>query len=256
MPSPRNRGPAPLRRLDGSRGARPDEVPRTVCVDAAQLQRLDDPSRVGILRIDLCVFSPDAVTGAAPAAMAGRPDGFHRLHTSLDGEAAAPGLAITLRRSAIESRLRALTRAPLGAPLVFEPRLFLSPCGRARAEDRLRHLLEGLKAGEDPEVVASLEAALMTALLTTCRHNYSRRFQSDGTADLPRHLKRVEAYILENADKPISMKDLEGVAEVSARSRSTTPFGGSGAPRPRPGCRRSAWTARTRRSSPRRRASG
>lgn len=34
----------------------------------------------------------------------------------------------------------------------------------------------------------------------------------------PRHLTLVEDYILKNAEKPISMKDLESVAKVSARS--------------------------------------
>ena len=36
--------------------------------------------------------------------------------------------------------------------------------------------------------------------------------------EAPRHVTLVEDYILKNAEKPISMKDLEGIAEVSART--------------------------------------
>ncbi len=242
-----------FRRVAGSRSLKPKALQRPVSqatfLDKADLGRLDDTSKARIVQVCSRTAVPNRRSGDEPGSDADDPVGLCLLVADIGGKAgtktsgagaalssetsdvipesraagiakcdAAQGIFVSLRRKALEARLVALTRVPLRAPLVFESQVFFSSEAPAPINECLRDLLIGLKDGDDPERVAELEEALMTALLTCCKHNYSLRFQPQTGARLPRHVKLVEDYILENAEKPISMKDLEGITEVSARS--------------------------------------
>ncbi len=223
--------------------------PLATSLNRAQPESLDDTSDARIVRIDSPAIAPDRKTVNESQMQTGDADDFYLLIIDIGGEAKTeiPGpsvaasseiadaacegptadlaksavaqrLSLKLNREALEARLVDLTRGSLGAPLVFEPQLFRSPESRSLVDDQLRRLLRCLKDGDGPEIIAGLEDALITALLTCCKHSYSPRFQDDAAAKPPHHVKLVEDYILKNAEKPISMKDLEVIAEVSARS--------------------------------------
>ncbi len=216
-------------------------------LDKADIDRLGETSSARLLRVVSSAAAPDRPSGGESSA--GDSSGYFLLIADLDGEAGtkacgvgavvsskakaptteklaadggmggvAHGVSVKLRRKALESRLVSLTRVPLGTPLAFESQLFASSEASAPVDECLRGLLEGLKTADDPEAIARLEEALLTALLTCCKHNYSLRFREATGTGLPRHVKLVEDYIHKNAEKPITMKDLERITEVSARS--------------------------------------
>ncbi len=241
-----------LRRVAGLLTAKPNALRRpasmATALDKADIDRLGETSSARLLRVVSSAAAPDRPSGGESSA--GDSSGYFLLIADLDGEtgikacgvgavasskaktsttekhsaddgvggAAHGGVSVKLRRKALESRLVSLTRVPLGTPLAFESQLFASSEASAPVDECLRGLLEGLKTADDPEAIARLEEALLTALLTCCKHNYSLRFREATGTGLPRHVKLVEDYILENAEKPITMKDLEGITEVSARS--------------------------------------
>ncbi len=242
---------SPLRRVAGLLTAKPNALRRpasmATALDKADLERLGDTSSARLLRVVSCAAAADRPSGGESST--GDPSGYFLLVADLDGEAgtkacgaravasteakvsaievlaedggnggAAHVVSVKLRRKALESRLVSLTRVPLGTPLVFDSQLFALPEASAPVDDCLRGLLKGLKNADDPETIADVEEALLTALLTCCKHNYSLRFREATGTGLPRHVKLVEDYILKNAEKPIMMKDLEGITEVSARS--------------------------------------
>jgi len=242
-----------LRRVAGLLTAKPNTLRRPVSpatfLDRAKLERLDDTSKARIVQIVSCAVAPDRRSGDEPEPDAGDRGDFCLLIADLGSQAetnacgagaavssetadlalesgatgtgrsgVAQGVSVKLRRKALESRLVALTRVPIGAPIVFESQQFLSSEAPAPVDDCFRRLLKGLKDGDGPETIAGLEEALLSALLACCKHNYSLRFREVTGARLPRHVTLVEDYILKNAEKPISMKDLEGITEVSARS--------------------------------------
>ncbi len=237
-----------FRRAPGCLDARSGKVgragSRSTSIDQAQLAKVGDTSDAQIVRIDLCAALTDRQAALELPRDAVEAEGFYLLAIDLGGrtepaaegrsETAAPAadrlvdgegseaegrwISLRVKRRALESRLQALTQVPIVAPLVFEPNLMQSSKGRTLVDDRVRRLLKRLKVGGGLEIVAGLEEALMTSLLTCCRHNYSLRFDDHAAARLPRHVKLVEDYIVKNAEKPISMKDLEGVAGISARS--------------------------------------
>lgn len=134
----------------------------------------------------------------------------------------AKHLHLTLDSAAFESHLETLTEVPVGGPLVFAPRLSLATHGGVFLKDLIRLLMRHLDNSDDllhsPLVIANLEDALMTTLLTSQSHNCSARFDSQPPALVPRQVKLVEDYIHANANNPLAMQDLVAVANVSARS--------------------------------------
>ncbi len=241
----------PVRRVAGLLTAKPNLLRRPVALvtylDKADLKRLEDTANARLVRVDFSAMAPDRQSGNEPGA--GDRSGCYLLLVELGGQVgkntcgasavvsskaigskdekraagvgrndATQGVCLKLQRKTLESRLVTLTRVPLGPPLVFESQLFLSAEASAPVDDCLRSLLEGLKSGDGPETIASLEEALLTSLLTYCRHNYSLRFREVTRTGPSRHVKLAEDYILNNAEKRISMKDLERVTAVSARS--------------------------------------
>lgn len=230
--------------LDARTGKAGQARSRSASVDQAQLAKVGDTSDAQIVRIDLCASLTDRQVAVERPRDPVEVEGFYLVAIDLGGrnesaaerrsETAAPAadrlvdgegseaearwIFLRVKRRALDSRLQALTQVPVVAPLVFEPNLMRSSEGRTLVDDRVRRLLKRLKVGGGPEIIAGLEEALTTALLTCCRHNYSLRFDDHAAARLPRHVKLVEDYIVKNAEKPISMKDLEGIAGISARS--------------------------------------
>jgi AraC-like DNA-binding protein len=67
-------------------------------------------------------------------------------------------------------------------------------------------------------VVAELEQAVLVAFLCGNRSNHSRFLEGSARAAAPWQLRRVEEYIEENWDQPISIEALVIVANLSGRS--------------------------------------
>ena len=141
-------------------------------------------------------------------------------HVSLGAN--AKHLHLTFERATIERHLENLAGVPFRGSLVFEPRFSLSTGGGALLNDLIQLHVRHLDAGNDvlhsPLVVANLEDALMTTLLSFHSHSHSVCFESKPPALVPRQVKLVEDYIYAYAEQPITMKDLVAVTNVSMRS--------------------------------------
>jgi AraC-like DNA-binding protein len=134
----------------------------------------------------------------------------------------AKHLHLKIDRKALESHVETLTGTPIRGPLVFEPRVSLSTDGGALLRDLIRICVRHLDRSDDlvhsPLVVANLEDAILTSLLSSQSHNFSMRFESEPAAPAPRQVKLVEDYIHATTSEPITMKDFVAISNVSARS--------------------------------------
>lgn len=91
----------------------------------------------------------------------------------------------------------------------------------------------GRAACRHPRTCDSIEDMLKRLLLTAVPHNHSDLFDGAVSGPAPFYVRRVEDYIREHADEPISLSDLIEVSGVSARSlhasfrrfRDDTPMG-------------------------------
>ena len=126
-------------------------------------------------------------------------------------------------------------RAP--APVHFEQ---LSDPGASDAPGLRRFLrflcseFEQRAAGivSSPTVCRQLERTLISLVMTELPHNYSAALDAERTGPAPPYIHSVEQYIRSNADQPVTLHDLAGIAGVSERTlqagfrrfRQTTPM--------------------------------
>ena len=130
-------------------------------------------------------------------------------------------LTLTVDRTLLEAHFCKLTQAPLLQPLRFLPFVDLSTgpgAGLLRLIEFVVKELEhpdGLLAA--PLARASLNEALLTALLTCAQHDQSHQLAAAGPLIRPGYVRRAEAYIDAHAGDPITMVDV-AVAGVSLRA--------------------------------------
>ena len=136
--------------------------------------------------------------------------------------AKAKHLHLTLDRAAVEKHLETLSGVTVRGPIVFAPRVPPSRNCGALITGLMRLIIDNLDQGDhllrNGLVVATLEDAILTALLTTHDHNQSLRFEARPPDLMPRQVRLVEDYIHANFDQPIMMKDFVALTNVSARS--------------------------------------
>lgn len=83
-----------------------------------------------------------------------------------------------------------------------------------------------------PTVCRQLERTLISLVMMELPHNYSAALDAERTGPAPVYIRNVEQYIRGNADQPVTLRDLAGIAGVSERTlqagfrrfRQTTPM--------------------------------
>lgn len=83
-----------------------------------------------------------------------------------------------------------------------------------------------------PTVCRQLERTLISLVMMELPHNYSAALDAERTGPAPIYIRNVEQYIRGNADQPVTLHDLAGIAGVSERTlqagfrrfRHTTPM--------------------------------
>lgn len=118
-------------------------------------------------------------------------------------------------------KLELLLDTPVHGEIEFEPAEFASPSrllGLRRLIDLVVTQLDDEEALLPPPALRELEQAIIVQLLLASRHNYSDALDGGPRDPAPAHLRRVEAYIEANWNRPILIEDLVAVAGVSARS--------------------------------------
>lgn len=144
------------------------------------------------------------------------PDDPTRMRWSAD----CSKIMVRIDRQALE---RQLSRMLEGAPvkhIVFDLATTMDGA-MARWWRVVRLLIEDLDASAHARhsLAASLhESLLLVSLLEHQPHNFSDRLAARCGSIAPRHVRLVEAFIEDNADKPLTIDDLVAVAGVSSRA--------------------------------------
>jgi AraC-like DNA-binding protein len=117
----------------------------------------------------------------------------------------------------IVRKLSALIGAPVDPPVSLAPQM-----GIAEGQQRLIEFALGEFSRDDggvpPLVLAELEQALIVAFLCNSQHNYSQLLRKDPRALANWQVRRVEEYVEQNCDQPLTIEALAMVANVSVRS--------------------------------------
>lgn len=137
-------------------------------------------------------------------------------------EADTEKLVVRVDREALERNCIQHLGHGLRRPLEFLPSMSLDGAAGMRWTSLLRWIYESLAIDEtsfdSPIIAAQVEQMAITMLLTCQPHNYSEELAGEERSIAPAFVKRIERYIEEHADEPITIVDLAEHAGVSSRS--------------------------------------
>lgn len=130
-------------------------------------------------------------------------------------------LIVRIKPQALIKKLSALIGRPVDPPLTMMTAIAPDPQAAA-AQFRLLELVIGELDREDaplpPLVLAELEQALVVAFLCSNHHNYSHVLNEQPRASAPWQVRRVEEYVEQNWDQPLTVEAMALVANTSVRS--------------------------------------
>lgn len=130
-------------------------------------------------------------------------------------------LFLRVSSAALRRKLAVLLDRPARREIEFELAQFSSPAllsGLQRMVGLLASQLDDEQAIISPLALREIEQAIILQLLFASRHTYSDLLAGDPRSPAPLHLRRVEAYIEGNWNRPILIENLVELAGVSARS--------------------------------------
>lgn len=141
---------------------------------------------------------------------------------NIQHEADTEKLVVRVDREALERNCIQHLGHGLRRPLEFLPAMSLDSAGGMRWASLLRWIYESLAIDEtsfdSPIIAAQVEQMAITMLLTCQPHNYSEELAGEERSIAPAFVKRIERYIEDHADEPITIVDLAEHAGVSSRS--------------------------------------
>ncbi len=148
----------------------------------------------------------------------------HR-ETTMIWEEGCKQLLLQISRRALHAHANANLGLNTDQPITFAGALDLRQGPGARLL-RLAHLLvaDAEAAQEPASSVASpllthyMENTVMTGLLEAHRHNYSGQLRRVTSSVIPGHVRRAQAYMLANLDRPLEIDEIAAYAGVSARN--------------------------------------
>jgi len=130
-------------------------------------------------------------------------------------------LHVRIERSALERHLEALVGGVVPGPIRFELALDLtSSRGRswAGAVALLVSDLSRPGIADNPLAAAQWSQLLMTGLLLSQAHSYSEHLERPHAPSGPAPVKRALDFISDNADRPLTARDIAAAAGTSVRS--------------------------------------
>jgi AraC-like DNA-binding protein len=172
------------------------------------------------------------VTATPGSAVLANPTDYTRIAWSAD----CRQIVLTIDRAAVERCLATLLQRNLREPLLFRGAIDGSDDKAASLWRSIRFLVQELDAPGsallDKTTASYFENTLVSMFLRSWSNNYSEALSAGENRIAPRHVRRVEEYIAENAHLPIRLETLVEVSGVSAtalfegfrRFRQTTPM--------------------------------
>lgn len=130
-------------------------------------------------------------------------------------------LFLRVDAKALRHKLEILLDAPVRRPIEFELACFADRAmlaGLRQLVGLLAQQLDDEHALLSPLALREMEQAVIVQLLYAARHNFSAILESEPLDPAALPLRRVEAYIEANWNRPIAIDTLVEVAGVSARS--------------------------------------
>ena len=129
---------------------------------------------------------------------------------------------ISFTHNAMTSMLESMLDQPLSAPLLFTPELELRTSAGRSLMASINMLVQDVSR-EDHAFLNSMvsiqfEQFLISLLLTTQPHNYTKALEAPTPSPASRDVKRVLDYIHEHLHEPIVLSDLVVTSGVSGRS--------------------------------------
>ncbi len=128
---------------------------------------------------------------------------------------------LRVRSEALQRKLAALLGMPVRQEIAFALTDFTSPAMISGLQGLISLLVQQLDDGGSmlaPLVVTEMEQAVIVQLLFASRHNMTALLERESRDSGPRYLRRVEAYIEANWNRPVTIEALVEVSGVSARS--------------------------------------
>ncbi|MCK6396456.1 AraC family transcriptional regulator [Zoogloea sp.] len=137
-------------------------------------------------------------------------------------EANTEKLIVRVERDVLERNCIQHLGHALRQPIGFQPSITLDGAAGNRWTSLLRWIYESLALDEQcfdsPMMSAQVEQTVIATLLTCQPHNYTEELNGEERSIAPAFVKRIERYIEDNADQPITIIDLAEHAGVSSRS--------------------------------------
>lgn len=130
-------------------------------------------------------------------------------------------LFLRVSAQGLRRKLETLLDTPIRRDIEFELDGFAGPAMLSGLRGMIGLLvsqLDDAHAMLSPLALREIEQAIVVQLLFTTRHNFSRLIDKDPRDPSLSHLRRVEAYIEANWNRPIVVDDLAATAGVSARA--------------------------------------
>jgi|28_taG_2_1085356.scaffolds.fasta_scaffold00238_17 AraC-like DNA-binding protein len=148
----------------------------------------------------------------------------HR-ETTMIWEEGCRQLLLQISRRALHAHANANLGLNTDQPITFTGALDLSQGPGARLL-RLAHMLvadaeatEGFGSSSTGTLLTHyMENTVMTGLLEAHRHNYSDQLRRVTSSIIPGHVRRAQAYMLANLDRPLDIEEIAAYAGVSARN--------------------------------------
>lgn len=130
-------------------------------------------------------------------------------------------LVVQIDEAALEEQAAVMMGHPVRSPIRFRNDMTIGP-NQTSWWRYARLLIDELCASDrqtaHSATLAHLESLLIVKLLETQQNNYSEQLQPQTCQILPRHVRKVEAFVQEHADQPLTLEDLVTVSGVSARA--------------------------------------
>lgn len=129
---------------------------------------------------------------------------------------------LAIERGRLEEHLEQQLQRRLNKPLEFKPKIELKHRQCQELVALMSHMTRQLNMPTSSlrhgMIQPQAESLLMSTMLVNLEHNYRDELLCEAAAPKPYYIKRAQAYIQENAHKPLTPEDVAQEACISVRS--------------------------------------